>query len=59
MKYRKTQNQIELAKDLVCGMLVDERAAKYKMDWKGETYYFCSPGCLANFGANPSKYVQS
>jgi YHS domain-containing protein len=57
MIYRKARNRTELAKDLVCGMIVDETAARYKMDWKGVTYYFCSPGCLANFDANPGKYV--
>ena len=46
-----------MAKDVVCGMTVDEKAAKYKTEWAGKAYYFCSPGCLAGFKANPGKYA--
>jgi YHS domain-containing protein len=46
-----------MAKDLVCGMDVDEKTAKYKTTYKGETYYFCAPGCLKVFEENPEKYV--
>lgn len=44
--------------DVVCGMTVDERYAKYRTEWVGEKYYFCSPGCLSEFSANPGKYVK-
>jgi Cu+-exporting ATPase len=27
-------------------------------DYKGDTYYFCNPGCLARFQADPRKYLQ-
>ena len=46
-----------MAKDLVCGMDVDEKIAKYKTTYKGETYYFCAPGCKKMFEENPEKYV--
>jgi YHS domain-containing protein len=46
-----------MAKDLVCGMDVDEKTAKYKTTYKGETYYFCAPGCKKVFEENPEKYV--
>jgi YHS domain-containing protein len=46
-----------MAKDLVCGMDVDEKTAKYKAAYKGETYYFCAPGCKKVFEDNPEKYV--
>lgn len=46
-----------MAKDVVCGMMVDEKSAKYKTEWAGKAYYFCGPGCLASFRANPGKYV--
>jgi Cu+-exporting ATPase len=46
-----------LAIDSVCGMTVDEKS-KYKEDWKGETYFFCSASCLARFRADPSKFVK-
>ncbi|UCF59529.1 MAG: YHS domain-containing protein [Candidatus Bathyarchaeota archaeon] len=46
-----------MAKDLVCGMDVDEKTAKYKTIHKGKTYYFCALGCQKAFVANPQKYV--
>ncbi len=46
-----------MAKDLVCGMDVDEKTAKYKTKYKGKTYYFCASGCKKTFEANPKKYV--
>jgi YHS domain-containing protein len=46
-----------MAKDLVCGMDVDEKTAQYKTTYKGKTYYFCAPGCKKTFEANPEEYV--
>ena len=46
-----------MAKDLICGMDVDEKTAKYKTTHKGKTYYFCAPGCQKTFEANPEKYA--
>jgi YHS domain-containing protein len=46
-----------MAKDLVCGMNVDEKIAKYTTTYKGKTYYFCAPGCKKTFEDNPDKYV--
>ncbi len=48
-----------MAKDLVCGMDVDEKTAKYKTTYKRKTYYFCAPGCKKTFEANPEKYIGS
>ena len=39
-------------------MMVDEKGARFKADWGGKTFYFCSPGCLADFKTDPSKYVK-
>lgn len=47
-----------MAKDLVCGMDVDEKAAKFKSVVKGKTYYFCAPGCKTTFDKNPSKFIK-
>ena len=47
-----------MAKDLVCGMNVDEKTAKYKTTYEGKTYYFCAPGCQKAFEANPQKYLK-
>ncbi len=46
-----------MAKDPVCGMDVDEKTAAGKSEYKGKTYYFCSPGCKKQFDQNPEKYV--
>ncbi|TRO49733.1 YHS domain-containing protein [Candidatus Bathyarchaeota archaeon] len=48
-----------MAKDLVCGMDVEEKTAKYKTTYKGATYYFCAPGCKKAFEENPEEYVGS
>ncbi|MFQ6134602.1 MAG: YHS domain-containing protein [Nitrososphaerales archaeon] len=46
-----------MAKDPVCEMDVDEKTAQYKSEHMGKTYYFCSPGCKAEFDKNPMKYM--
>ncbi len=46
-----------MAKDPVCGMEVDEKMAPAKSEYKGKTYYFCSPGCKKAFDADPEKYL--
>lgn len=43
--------------DPVCGMTVDTENAMYTSDYKGKRYYFCSPGCKADFENNPEHYV--
>lgn len=45
-----------MAKDPVCGMDVDEKTA-LRSEYKGQTYYFCSPGCKRAFEKEPEKYV--
>jgi len=49
-----------MAKDLVCGMDVDEQEAKAKgltSEYQGQTYYFCAPGCKRQFDRNPAQYT--
>jgi YHS domain-containing protein len=46
-----------MAKDPVCGMMVDEKTAKLKSDYMGKTYYFCNASCKATFDKNPTKYA--
>jgi YHS domain-containing protein len=45
-------------KDVVCGMTVDSETAQFQSEHKGETYYFCAPGCKKAFDANPEKYLE-
>jgi YHS domain-containing protein len=47
-----------MVKDPVCKMDVDEKEAKYKSDYKGRTYYFCSSSCKKAFEKEPGKYVK-
>ena len=47
-----------MAKDPVCGMMVDEKSAKYKSGYMDKTYYFCSEMCKTNFDKNPVKYAK-
>jgi len=48
-----------MLKDLVCGMDIDPKTAAGKSDYKGQTYYFCSPGCKKAFDKEPEKYVKA
>src|SRR4249919_3711326 len=43
--------------DPVCGMTVDPAAAPARTEFQGTTYYFCNPGCLVKFKANPHRYL--
>jgi YHS domain-containing protein len=45
------------ALDPVCGMTVDRATAKLTSDYRGNTIYFCAPGCKHAFDAAPEKYV--
>lgn len=46
-----------MAIDPVCKMEVDEKTAKWTLEYQGETYYFCAPGCKAAFEKEPEKYL--
>lgn len=46
-----------MAIDPVCKMQVEPAKAPAKSEYKGQTYYFCAPGCKKAFDANPEKYV--
>jgi len=46
-----------MAIDPVCGMSVAPRTAAGSAVHAGETYWFCSPHCLAAFKADPAKYI--
>ncbi len=48
---------MNMAKDPICGMMVDEKKAKFKSDYNGKTFYFCAASCKATFDKNPTKYV--
>jgi YHS domain-containing protein len=47
-----------MALDLVCGMQVEEKTAKWKSEYGARAYYFCSPICKQKFDTTPEKYVK-
>jgi YHS domain-containing protein len=49
--------RLQMAKDPVCGMDVDESSAEHKFDYRGTTYYFCAAGCQKAFERDPEKFV--
>ncbi|MBN1939614.1 MAG: heavy metal translocating P-type ATPase [Candidatus Aminicenantes bacterium] len=47
-----------MAIDPVCGMTVQEDAAKGVSDYNGRRYYFCSGVCKKKFDADPEQYLR-
>ena len=43
--------------DPVCKMVIDDKNAVAKYDYKGKTYYFCAKGCKDKFEKEPEKYL--
>jgi Cu+-exporting ATPase len=48
---------MDSAVDPVCGMQVDPAKAAGSHEYQGHRYYFCSPGCLAKFQADPARFL--
>jgi len=48
-----------MAKDLVCGMEVNEQEAAATSLYEGKTYYFCSTGCKRAFDKEPRRYLDA
>ena len=46
-----------VATDPVCGMQVDPATARGVAQYQGDTYSFCSPGCMSRFVADPAKFL--
>lgn len=44
--------------DLVCGMELNFKKSKFKKDYKGKTYHFCSENCKEHFEKSPEKYTE-
>ena len=43
--------------DPVCGMKVDPARAAGHYEFEGQSYYFCHPGCLERFKADPRHFL--
>ena len=53
------ENPQETYTDPVCKMLVTAETAAAKYEYKGETFYFCMPGCRDKFEATPERYLSA
>jgi len=49
----------EQVKDFVCGMTLDKDQAATTAEYQGQTYYFCTSGCKAEFEKDPKRYAQT
>ena len=47
-----------MAKDPICGMTVDEKAAKWTSLYNGKKYFFCSEKCKLTFDTTPKKFAK-
>jgi len=47
-----------MVKDLVCGMDVNPKQAKFESDYKGNKYYFCGKHCKMQFDKKPETYIK-
>lgn len=45
-----------MVKDPVCGIKIDEQQVHQRTLYMGESYFFCSRDCKAQFKSNPEKY---
>ena len=43
--------------DPVCGMQVETDDAPFTAEHGGQTYFFCSKGCMLEFRDDPEKYL--
>lgn len=48
-----------MIQDPVCGMVIDEETAEFKVEYEGETYYFCIEDCKKMFENYPDNYAGS
>jgi len=47
----------QLATDPVCGMRINPATAAGKIQYQGQTIYFCAKHCEQEFKKDPKKYV--
>ena len=48
---------VATARDPVCGMEVDSTTNPLRAEHKGQTYFFCSRGCMLDFQDDPERYL--
>ena len=48
-----------MVEDPICGMDIESQDAAASREHMGQTFYFCSPNCVAQFDADPHRYTQA
>jgi Cu+-exporting ATPase len=48
----------EIARDPVCGMVLEKQSASARFEHQRRVYYFCSAECQALFKGNPDRYAE-
>ena len=43
--------------DVVCGMEIDPKEAKFQSEYKNKIYYFCNSDCKEKFESDPENYL--
>ena len=46
-----------MAEDPICGMEVDPATTRWKSEFQGQMFYFCSRECKEQFDADPALYA--
>lgn len=47
-----------MVQDPVCKMIIEKEESVANVQYKGETYYFCSIKCKEEFLKNPEKFLK-
>ena len=55
--HNSDENKTGVFIDPVCGMSVDPKAAAGSHEYRGESYYFCSPPCRHKFSEDPESFI--
>lgn len=53
----KKEKEVVKSDDLVCIVSGEEADPEFKMEYNGQTYYFCCKKCMKKFKNNPEKYI--
>ena len=48
----------ETERDVVCGMDVDPKTAKWQVVHEGRSFFFCGEHCLRKFEADPARFLE-
>lgn len=58
LSFKMERDEAVKVTDPVCGMVIDSETAAGKSEYKGQTYYFCAPGCKKEFDKNPEQFAK-